>query len=144
MSLVASKAFSLLLGGFLTFAGVSKTSGFQGIATSLSDEMQAGFRNGTWGAIFGGLPNLPFLYAVGTTEVVTGSLLLGYTVGMVPPVVAQWCAAVLTFIQRNATSAHVVQGDPLDKQAFCGIVCLLFATLNFCIAHSRGGKWKSE
>merc|ERR1739838_544657 len=131
------KGLSGLVGFFFTFAGVSKTGSAVGIQTVMSDEMQTPFRTGVWSTIFG-LPDLPFLYAVGSTELVTGLGMLGYVIGVTSPQVAQWCAAIAAFITFNATSAHVVKGDPMANVAFCGTLCTLYTTLNFLIATSRG------
>merc|ERR1719453_1303593 len=84
-----------------------------------------------------GLPGLPFLYTIGATELVCGLGLLGVVAGATPPVLAQWCALLPTFITFAATTAHVIKGDPVDKVGFCGTMCFLFAVVNLGIAAGR-------
>jgi|UniRef100_A0A7S2USV9 uncharacterized membrane protein YphA (DoxX/SURF4 family) len=143
MSLLATKSLSFVLGSFFTFAGVSKTSDIHGVETSMSNEMQGGFKSGDWSRIFG-LPAMPFLYTVGISEIVSGLVLLGFSTGLVKnSMYAQWAAAGSAFITLNATSAHVVRGDPKEAIGFCTTLCSLFTVLNFAIASSRS-KAKGE
>ena len=105
----AGKALGGFMGGFFTFAGVSKTSGAHGLVTTMSEEMQGGFRSGSFAKIFG-VPatwSLPLLYTVGCTEMLAGTTILGYVFGVVPATYAQWASAIAAFITLNATSAHV-------------------------------------
>ena len=136
----AGKALGGFLGGFFTFAGVSKTSGAHGLVTAMSEEMQGGFRSGAWPKIFG-VPatfTLPFLYTVGCTELLAGTTILGYVFGVVPATYAQWASAIAAFITLNATSAHVANGDGAAAIQFCGVMCTLFTVLTFVIAAQRG------
>ena len=81
---------------------------------------------------------LPFLYTVGCTELLAGTTILGYVFGVVPATYAQWASAIAAFITLNATSAHVVRGDPPSAIQFCGVMCTLFTVLTFVIAAQRG------
>ena len=103
--------------------------------------MQGGFRGGDWGKIFG-LPGVPYPYVVGCTDLVAGATILGYSLGVVPAYAAQWAATIAAFITLNATSAHVVRGDPPHAVQFCCTMCVLYTVLTFVIAAQRQTKGK--
>ena len=136
----AGKALGGFMGGFFTFAGVSKTSGAHGLVTIMSEEMQGGFRSGSFAKIFG-VPatlSLPLLYTVGCTEMLAGTTILGYVFGVVPATYAQWASSIAAFITLNATGAHVARGDGPAAIQFCAVMCTLFTVLTFVIAAQRG------
>ena len=120
-----------------TFADVSKTGIAVGILTVISDEIHTLFHSGIWGDILA-LPDFPFLYTVGSTELVSGLGILGYVFGVITPKLDQWCASITAFITFIATLSHVVCDDPIDKVVFCVTLCTLWITLNLLIANSRG------
>ena len=131
-----SKGLSGFLGLFFCFTAVSLTGSVVGIQTPLSDGMQTLFSSGVWGAIF--------MYTVGIIEFVLGFGMLGYVFDVTSLQLAQWCASIATFIMFNATAAHISSGDTSDKVAFSGAFCILFATLNFLIAKTRGNMPKGD
>eukprot|EP00631_Chrysoreinhardia_giraudii_P003957 CAMPEP_0197427920 /NCGR_PEP_ID=MMETSP1170-20131217/39682_1 /TAXON_ID=54406 /ORGANISM="Sarcinochrysis sp, Strain CCMP770" /LENGTH=143 /DNA_ID=CAMNT_0042955639 /DNA_START=27 /DNA_END=458 /DNA_ORIENTATION=- len=124
-----STGLSAFLGFFFLFAGVSKTTDL----TPASGEMQSGFRNGVWGALWG-LPSVPFLKFVGVTEILTGLGLWAYVAGLAPQVLAQWSAFVPVGITVAATTSHVLNGDPSFAITFCGVITTLFLVNNFAMA----------
>ena len=136
MLAAVAPVLSGVLGSFFTFAGVSKTTPL----TSMSAEMQQGFRGGAWSAIWG-LPGLPFLYAVGVTEIITGLGLLGWVAGMTPQPYAQWCALIPALITLGATTSHIIKGD--GNWPFCLVMFSLFSINSFAMAASRNAEVKA-
>mmetsp|Transcript_19815 Transcript_19815/g.24538 ORF Transcript_19815/g.24538 Transcript_19815/m.24538 type:complete len:138 (+) Transcript_19815:65-478(+) len=135
--MIVAKILSGLMGFFFTFAGIAKTTPY----TAMSEEMQMGFRSGLFPKMWG-LPALPFLYFVGITELLCGIGLLGSVFGITPQLITQWCAVIPIPITMAATTSHVLNGDPMDKIVFCGVITTLFVLNNFFVAISFATKVK--